>query len=84
MSDTRIGHNTCKTLVRHLSLKCQIQKMFVEFLKILAWFLHNFKKNKYINFLKTQAYCINFYYDYKNNEQIILNQPWKTSSAKKN
>ena len=26
---------------------------------------HNCKKEKYINFLKTQTYCINFYYEYK-------------------
>jgi len=29
---------------------------------------------KYNNFLKTQIYYINFYYDYKNKEQILLNQ----------
>ena len=43
-------------------------------MRILARFLYNFKNDKYINFLKTQIYCINFYYDYKNKEQILLNQ----------
>jgi len=29
---------------------------------------------KYTNFLKIQTYCINFYYDYKNKKQILLNR----------
>jgi len=65
-------HVSDTTFIGHLSLKCQIKKIFVEFLTILVQFLHNFKKNKYINFLKTQTYCINYYYDYKNKKQILF------------
>jgi len=55
-------------LVEHVSVKCSIQKIFIEFLIILT----QFKKN--INFLKTQTYSIKFCYDYKNKEQILLNK----------
>jgi len=34
---------------------------------------NNFKKDKYNDFLKIQIYCISFYYNYRNYEQIILN-----------
>jgi len=51
------------TLIGHVSMKSPIQKIF---LTILTRIKHSFKKHKYINFLKTQIYCINFYYDYKN------------------
>jgi len=81
MSDTLFKWCVCVgnmywtlTLVRHVFVKCLIQKIFVESLTIVARFQHNFEKNKYIIFFKT--YCINFYYyNYKNKEQIILNQP---------
>jgi len=63
--------DTRMTLVGHISVKCPIQKIFVGFLTILVRFYHNFKKEKYINFLKTQTYCINFYYDYENKKQIF-------------
>jgi len=36
--DIRIGVDTRMTLVGHLSVKCSIQKIFVEFLKILTRF----------------------------------------------
>jgi len=69
VSDT----DTRMTLVGHVSVKCLIQKVFVGFLTILVQFQHNFIKEKYIIFLKTQTYCMNFYYDYKNKKQILLN-----------
>jgi len=46
----RHSYDTC----RHVSVKCSIQKIFVKFLIILIRFEHNFKKEKYINFLKIQ------------------------------
>ena len=49
-------------------MKCPIQKIFIRFLTILA---PNFKKEKYFNFLKTQIYHINCYYNYKNKEQKL-------------
>ena len=69
------------TFVGHLSVECPIQKIFVGFLKILTPFYNNFKRYKYNNFLKTQIYYINFYYDYKNKEQNLLIQSWNISSC---
>jgi len=54
-------------------MKCLIQKIFFGFLINLIRFQHSFKKDKYIDFLKTQTYLISFYYDYRNKEQPILN-----------
>ena len=52
--------DTRKTLVRHVSMKYLIQKIFLEFMIILTRFQHNFKNEKHINVLKTQTYCMNF------------------------
>jgi len=47
--------DTRMTLVEHVSMKSLIQKVFVRFLTIVVWFQHNFKNEKYINFLKIQT-----------------------------
>jgi len=54
------------TFVGHVSVKCPIQKVFVRFMTIIVRFQHNFKKKKYINYIKFKFYYINCDYDYKN------------------
>jgi len=67
--DIRIGVDTRRTLIDEVFNSKNICWIFENSSTVLT----NFKMYKYNNFLKIQIYCINFYYDYKNKEQILLN-----------
>jgi len=60
------------TRVLHVSMKCLIQQNLLG--TILIQFQHTSKNDNYNDFLKIQIYCISFYYNYRNKEQILLNQ----------
>jgi len=47
-----LNTDTRTIFVGYVSVKCTIQKIFVRFLTILVLLKQNFKREKYINFLK--------------------------------
>ena len=61
--DTLIGVDTRRTFIGEVFNSKNICWIFENSSTVLTQY---FKRYKYNNFLKTQIYCINFYYDYKN------------------
>jgi len=67
VSDTCIkDSHVYNTRTIRIDIKYPIQQIIFEFLIILTRLQHNFKNDKYNNFIKTKTYCISFYYNFRN------------------